>query len=57
VATSGVVIHYTEGGCQSPNTKEVHSFKWGFVFDLHDAFQECNIIYSILILAYNGTCL
>ena len=30
MSTSGMVIHYTGWGCQSPNLQEIHYFKWEF---------------------------
>jgi len=29
-STSGIVIHYVGGGCQSPNPQEIHCFIWEF---------------------------
>jgi cytochrome b561 len=28
MSTSGIFIPYTGWGCQSPNTQEIHCFKW-----------------------------
>jgi len=30
MSTSGIFIHYIGWGCQSPNSKEIHYFKWDF---------------------------
>ena len=28
MSPSGIVIHYTGWGCQSPNPQEIHCFEW-----------------------------
>jgi hypothetical protein len=45
--TSGVVIHYVEWGCQSPNPRKYIVLNGNFIsdlrdFDLRDVFQERN---------------
>lgn len=40
MSTSGVVIHYIEWGCQSPNPRKYIVLDGNSVFDLHNVFQE-----------------
>jgi len=40
--SSGIVVHYIGWGCQSPNSEEIHSFKWEFCVQFAWLFPECN---------------
>lgn len=41
-STSGIVIDYIGGGCQSPNPKKYTVLNRNFVSNLHNIFQKCN---------------
>jgi hypothetical protein len=51
MSDSGTDIHYTEWGCQYPSTnpQEILCFKWNFLLDLRDVFQECNPGVGVLL--------
>jgi len=42
MSTSGIIMHYKEWGCQSPNPRKYDILKGNFVFNLRDVFQERN---------------
>jgi hypothetical protein len=42
MSNSGVVMHYIEWSCQSPNSQEIHCFKWEFCIRFARRFEERN---------------